>query len=107
MGLFRIVREAAGGHGCQRELGDGEKVFGCRRQDCADCVTQEYIVKMKKIFVVNKSELIHWSEDPSQVIDEIVRTVNEVAEYHNTNGNTGHYVSNTPIHRIRHGKFPK
>jgi hypothetical protein len=62
MGDYRVVVEATGGHGCQRETGKDEgKIFGCRRQDCPDCITQEYVAKMKAIGQhVKSATLVHW-----------------------------------------------
>lgn len=64
MGDFRIVIEAAGGHGCQREFGNGELVYGCGRIDCPDCQVREFVRHLQaKGCSVSKADLIHWPAD--------------------------------------------
>lgn len=118
MGDFRVVMEATGGHGCQREVGDGEKVFGCRRMDCPDCLTQEYVEKMSKIASVSKAELIHWPSavqwGGQSVVDEYKPSTMKINSYtvktlNGTSPDEGkehHYVDWTPPHRVRKGYFP-
>jgi hypothetical protein len=65
MGDFRVVIEAAGPHGCQRELGDGKEVYGCRRTDCPDCLVREFLnyFRYTKGYQVSKAEITHWPSD--------------------------------------------
>src|SRR5579859_2363602 len=64
MGDYRIVIEAMGGHGCQREKGDGEAVVGCDRPHCPDCMARELVRRLKRSGEqVKKAELIHWPAD--------------------------------------------
>ena len=119
MGLYRVVLEATGGHGCQREIEPGKPFFGCRRQDCPDCVTQEYVEKMKSIGQhVSKAELIHWpnaAEWGGQTItDTFIGPIRRVESYEEavltdgkrvSTGKINHYVDYMPIHRIRDKKF--
>jgi hypothetical protein len=64
MGDFRIVIEAMGGHGCQRERGDGDHVVGCEQHGCPDCMTRELVRRMKRAGVsLHKAELVHWPAD--------------------------------------------
>jgi hypothetical protein len=110
MGLHRIVIEASGGHGCQREKGDGEQVFGCRRMDCPDCLTQEFVEKMRKIGSVEKAELTHWPNAAewggTPIMDEYIGETRSIESYKNQAGETVQCVNVVPAHRIRHGYFP-
>jgi hypothetical protein len=111
MGLYRVTVEATGGHGCQREIGKDEGViFGCRRMDCPDCITQEYVAKMKAAGqAVSKAEFIHWPNAEQwgglPIVDEYVGPLFTVGSYKTSDGGEQHYPSVTPIHRIRHGFF--
>lgn len=49
MGDFRIVIEATGGHGCDRKAKEGEKLVGCGRMDCPDCVTAAFVSQMQRL----------------------------------------------------------
>lgn len=116
MGNFRIVIDAVGGHGCQREKKDGEPVFGCRRLDCPDCLTQEFVERLSKIGTVNKAEFIHWPGEANSVTDEFVLPTHQIKKYEKSRwddeaqtviktGEIDHYIEFKPIHRIRHGNF--
>ncbi|SRR6266571_77835 len=64
MGDFRIVIEAMGGHGCQREKGDGDHVIGCEQHGCPDCMVRELVRRMRRGGVtLNKAEIVHWPAD--------------------------------------------
>lgn len=89
MGNFRIVIDAVGAHGCSRASKDGEKFSGCGRLDCPDCVTAEFIQRLKlSQSSIQSAKLIHWPEEPGTVEDEFVL---------DTYGPFAH--------RIRHGNF--
>lgn len=73
MGDFRITVEAIGGHGCGRGTevesskmalppnnGLGYVVTRCRRMDCVDCLTIEFVERMKKLGTVAVARLEHW-----------------------------------------------
>lgn len=61
MGDFRVVVEACGGHGCDRHVKDGDKVYGCNHMNCPDCITREYVARMQRVgILVAKAELTHW-----------------------------------------------
>lgn len=73
MGDFRIVVNAVGGHGCQRDLKDGERVFGCGSMNCPDCLTAEFIAKLQRASThVKDATLTHWPGQPSEVRDEFI-----------------------------------
>jgi hypothetical protein len=63
MGDFRITIEACGGHGCERHIKAGERVIGCRRMNCPDCIIRECVERLQRIGCsVAKAELVHWPE---------------------------------------------
>lgn len=109
MGLYRVTIEATGGHGCQREVGDGGTVFGCRRMECPDCMVVEFVENMKRMGQhISKAELVHWPDAAqwggTSVIDEIVPSSQRIVKY--TRDDEDHqYIDFTPVHRIRHGNF--
>jgi hypothetical protein len=113
MGDFRIIIDATGGHGCQREVKDGGTVYGCRQQGCPDCVAQEFFEKMSKIASNCRGTFTHWPGSTAEVVDEFKASVHEVKTYtiRSLDGNSPNegkeqaYVGYTPPHRIRSGSF--
>lgn len=72
MGDFHIHVEAVGGHGCQRDKKHGELVEGCGEPTCPDCITREYVKRLKAIGCsVGRATLTHWPGTPSTVIDNL------------------------------------
>jgi hypothetical protein len=64
MGDFRVVVEAVGGHGCQREKGTGETVIGCDKPGCPDCMAREFVRRLKRSgATMKKAEIQHWPAD--------------------------------------------
>ncbi len=64
MGHYRLTVIAVGGHGCQREKGDGRTVIGCDRADCPDCMGREYVRRLKRSGnQVLSADLTHWPAD--------------------------------------------
>lgn len=73
MGEFRVAVTAIGGHGCQREKGDGEYVVGCERSNCPDCITREFVRRLKRSgTTVTAAELVHWPREVAQVHDDLL-----------------------------------
>lgn len=73
MGTFRVNVEAVGGHGCQREKGDGETVVGCERPGCPDCITREFVRRLKRSgALVSKAQIVHWPDQVGQVHDDLL-----------------------------------
>lgn len=82
MGTFRVEVQAMGGHGCVREAKDGATVAGCGNETCPDCITREYIAKLKKTgvsFVPSTNpdndgyaRLTHWPGHPDSVVDNLL-----------------------------------
>lgn len=72
MGNYRIIVDAMGGHGCERSVLDGQSTIGCQQRNCPDCVTREYVRRLKSINTVNSAFLIHWPSSPDQVVDNLL-----------------------------------
>ena len=73
MGTFLVKVEAVGGHGCKRELGDGESVLGCDLPHCPDCITREFVRRLKRSgSTVNEATLTHWPGQTSEVVDDLL-----------------------------------
>jgi len=76
MGDFCIEVKAIGNHGCQRELKDGSSVFGCRRDDCPDCITRRYVRELQASGAsVSEAKLTHWPGQSSEVQDDLLTKV--------------------------------
>jgi hypothetical protein len=73
MGKFRVLVEAIGGHGCEREIKDGSEVYGCQSRGCPDCAAREFVAELKrKGNNVEIATLTHWPETDHQVIDDLL-----------------------------------
>jgi hypothetical protein len=79
MGHFLAQVVGLGGHGCMRELGDGETVIGCDRPGCPDCITREYVRRLKRTgTAVEFAEVTHWpARDPEFAADHILYSEEE------------------------------
>lgn len=65
MGDFHVLVHAVGGHGCERDKKDGDTVIGCERQGCTDCMTREYVRRLKKSgAIVHTARIDHWPNMP-------------------------------------------
>lgn len=83
MGTFAVHVVAAGNHGCQRDKKDGEVVDGCGSPTCVDCITREFVAKLKasgaSFFggytdpeLNGRATITHWPGAPSEVIDDLL-----------------------------------
>jgi len=73
MGTFVVSVEAVGGHGCQRELKDGTVVPGCGLDSCPDCTARRFVEDLRrKGNNLVKATLIHWPEQPGEVVDNLL-----------------------------------
>jgi hypothetical protein len=76
MGMFRVSVQAVGGHGCQRDLKDGQEVAGCGQPTCPDCIARGFVDELKRTGTsVEKATLTHWPDTPSQVVDDLLTKV--------------------------------
>lgn len=64
MGKFRVTVEAVGNHGCARDEHRNhpkQDVIGCGFPGCTDCITREYVEKMKASGAsVTEATIHHW-----------------------------------------------
>lgn len=73
MGTFLVTVEAVGGHGCEREYGDGATVIGCERPGCPDCITREFVRRLKRAGLqMKQATLSHWPGAPEEVRDDLL-----------------------------------
>lgn len=73
MGQFIFNLDAVGNHGCQRDRKDGEAVIGCERPNCTDCITREYVRRLKRSGAdVSAAEIIHWPGQSGSVTDNLL-----------------------------------
>ena len=73
MGDFHIAIKAQGGHGCQRELGNGDVVEGCGQTECPDCKSRAFVKSLQASgAVVGGAVLIHWPGTPEEVMDNLL-----------------------------------
>ncbi len=80
MGDFRVVVEAVGGHGCERDKGDGAMVVGCERPGCVDCITREFVRRLKRAGTMMKeATLTHWPSQKEQVQDDLLTGIRKGA----------------------------
>ena len=72
MGDFRIVIEAVGGHGCERNAKEGETFYGCASMECPDCQLREFLNSPRFRSMVKRATLTHWPGEADEVVDEYV-----------------------------------
>lgn len=77
MGMFRVEVEAVGGHGCQRNIKNGQQVQNyCGGPSCPDCVAREFVRQLKRVGAdVQKAVLTHWPGQTSEVKDDMLTGV--------------------------------
>lgn len=75
MGDFRVTVEAVGGHGCERDKGDGETVAGCALPHCPDCMARDFVKRLSESgATVKLAQLRHWPADlPGYTAEREVR----------------------------------
>jgi hypothetical protein len=80
-GHYKLEVLAVGGHGCQRERGDGVAVLGCNRSDCPDCIIRECLRRLQRSgSTLHRATLTHWpASEPglgyvkeNEVVDDLV-----------------------------------
>jgi hypothetical protein len=73
MGQFTVHVDAVGNHGCQRDKKDGETVVGCEQSHCTDCITREYVRRLKRSGAIMAAAVItHWPGTESEVCDDLL-----------------------------------
>lgn len=72
MGNFVIEIEAIGGHGCQRELKDGEIVKDCGQPRCPDCMTRRFVADLAQSNSMIHARLTHWPFQDGSVFDNLL-----------------------------------
>jgi hypothetical protein len=73
MGNFNISIDAAGAHGCNREILNGGKTLGCGRMSCPDCIARNFVEELKRRGVmVNAAILTHWPGTKEEVKDDLL-----------------------------------
>lgn len=78
MGQFIVTVDATGNHGCMRDVGDGEFVVGCELPHCTDCITREYVRRLKRSgAMVAIAQIVHWPNTESTVTDNLLTGVRE------------------------------
>lgn len=76
MGQFRVTVLATGGHGCMREIKDGDFVLGCDKPGCPDCMAREYVRRLKRSgAVLETAKIEHWPGTEGQVNDDLLTGV--------------------------------
>jgi len=60
MGTFRVTVVAVGNHGCQRDKSGSDVITGCGQPGCTDCITREYVAKLKSCATVSEAIIHHW-----------------------------------------------
>lgn len=74
MGQFRVEVTAVGGHGCQRQVKDGQQLQQfCGSPSCPDCTAREFVRDLKRIGVsVESAVLRHWPDTTTEVQDDLL-----------------------------------
>lgn len=76
MGQFNVNVTAVGGHGCQREIKDGQEVKGCGQSNCPDCIARDFYKKLCEIGCsVESATLIHWPGTSTEVVDDLITRI--------------------------------
>jgi hypothetical protein len=75
MGQFIVAVDAVGNHGCQREIKDGGTVIGCERPQCTDCITREYVRRLKRSgATMTTATIVHWPTQPNHSVTDDLLT---------------------------------
>lgn len=73
MGQYRATITAVGGHGCRRDVKDGEDTQGCGSPACPDCIIRKCVQSLKlQGSSVEAATLEHWPGTPEQVTDDLL-----------------------------------
>lgn len=73
MGEFLSTVRASGDHGCQRKRKDGDVVLDCGKPNCPDCITREYVRRLKRAgCLLEEATLAHWPDSDHTVVDNLL-----------------------------------
>lgn len=75
MGNFRIVINAVGGHGADRDTKDGETVnFYKNGNNTPDALAKFVTEALRYVTgaLIDSATLTHWPDEPCEVIDDLV-----------------------------------
>ena len=75
MGNFRIVIDAVGGHGTDRDVKDGETVNFYKDGNKTPDALAKFITESLKWTAncqINSATLIHWPGESTQVVDDLI-----------------------------------
>lgn len=79
MGKFRVTVEAVGNHGCQRaehRADPNSAVIGCGQPNCTDCITREYVNRLRDSGAnVSEATIHHWpglEGGEAEVVDNLI-----------------------------------
>lgn len=74
MGNYRIEIDAVGGHGCQRDIKDGEMIAAeCGQSFCPDCKARRLVADLRASGnSLSKATLTHWPGMPDEVQDNLL-----------------------------------
>jgi len=79
MGKFRVIIEAVGNHGCQRDEQRADPqmdVVGCGQPTCTDCLAREFVNKLRAIGTnVTEATIHHWpglTGGDAEVVDNLL-----------------------------------
>jgi len=74
--VFKVEVQAVGAHGCERHFGDGSTVIGCERHNCPDCITREFVRRLKRAGCsIDIALLTHWPGSEQEVNDNLLTGV--------------------------------
>lgn len=76
MGMFRVTVIAVGNHYCQRDEHRANpelEVQGCGSPTCTDCITREYVAKLKAAGAsLQEATIHHWPGQQGEVLDNLL-----------------------------------
>jgi hypothetical protein len=86
MGNFRIEIDACGGHGCGREVKEGETLKPCGSPSCPDCMARALVDDMKAKGMFGyppsaKATLTHRPDGPGTVVDDLLAGVRKKGSF--------------------------
>ncbi len=84
MGMFKIEIKLTGTHACDRTAKPGEKLHGrCRRLDCADCRTLDFIQMLRQFgsFRIGEATMTHFTGSQNEIVDDLLKNERVSGEF--------------------------